>query len=507
VKILVVKGSEESHVWQEKVSGILSQISQRTGDDIQWLDIGQAWDILRKEGNGWDVAIVELPDSTLSENPESWSTPSWILPDWRSASHGVFAVSATNRARVLVCSYSQIPNSVREKLKQNGATIVRLDELALFHVDRVRRDSRRARVLDVVPTIFWMERYFGPDLPAQFQIPEYISSLMNDEVKNTRLQSEILGTALGVLGSSDFYGIETLFIAMQTARYLATLELEGEPYEITLAIGERGGIAEHLIIFDNPPTIGLQPSTLPRIRDICELAQGPDTCIHIDGNSGQVIGIFKAVARGDLGRISQLKATAERFKVLLLRIPGNGTVEIVGPKGIVCEHDGSEWQRWRLSRLKKKLLFVADVDGLNVLLEALDHLSSRRLSSIVAIQEGEFGDSADSVELKPLRSFTLPSAPRVATLTPLSLASLLRLDGSHLIFLNNKTHALEVERIAMNIMPKPSAPASPSHGSGTGEKAAAALSAAYPDAVVCKISASNGSVKVYREGEKGSDKN
>ena len=507
MKIVVVRQSMESSRWEEKISGILKKIASTTRDDLQWLHLDQAWESLRQEGNDWDVVIVEFPDNTLSENRESWLTSNWLIPDWKSTSCGVFAVSATNRAQVLACSYSAIPREISEWLMQKDVSIVTVDELNQFRIEAIRRERQRAQVVDVVPTIFWMGTYFGLDLPAQFEIPEYISSLMNDEVKNTRLQSEILGTALGVLGSSDFYGIETLFIAMQTARYLATLELEGEPYEITLAIGERGGIAEHLIIFDNPPTIGLQPSTLPRIRDICELAQGPDTCIHIDGNSGQVIGIFKAVARGDLGRISQLKATAERFKVLLLRLPGNGTVEIVGPKGIVCEHDGSEWQWWRLSRLKKKLLFVTDVDGLNVLLEALDHLSSRRLSSIVAIQEGEFGDSADSVELKPLRSFTLPSAPRVATFTPLSLASLLRLDGSHLIFLNNKTHVLEVERIAMNIMPKPSAPASPSHGSGTGEKAAAALSAAYRGAVVCKISASNGSVKVYREGEKGSDKN
>ena len=365
MKIVVVKGSEESRDWQKKVSGILSQISQRTGDDIQWLDIGQAWDILREEGDSWDVAIVELPDRTLSENPKSWSTTDWISPDWRSASHGVFAVSATNRARVLICSYSQIPNVIREKLQQNGATIVRLDELAAFHVEQVRRDSRTARVLDVVPTIGWMKVYHGVDLPEQFEIPEDISALMNDEVRQTRIQAEILAAAFRVFGDPDFHGVETVFVAMQTARHLARLEIEGKSYEMMLAVGKQGAMPGNLIELKSRLTIGLQSSSLPHLEEICELAQGPDTCIGIDGPSGLITGIFRILSDGDLGRISRLKSTAENFNVLLLHLSGNGTVELVGPNGVICEHNGSEWQWWKFRSFKMELRrFVTDSKGL-----------------------------------------------------------------------------------------------------------------------------------------------
>jgi len=57
----------------------------------------------------------------------------------------------------------------------------------------------------------------------------------------------------------------------------------------------------------------------------------------------------------------------------------------------------------------------------------------------------------------------------------------------------------------MNVVQEPGDSATTPHASGTGRKAAAALSAAYPDAVVCKISASGGGVKVYRKGQKMSE--
>jgi len=294
---------------------------------------------------------------------------------------------------------------------------------------------------------------------------------------------------------------------MQTARYLATLEIEGKSYEMTLAVGKHRAVLENLIELKHRPTIGLQSSSLPHLEEICEIAQGPDTCIGIDGPSGLITGIFRTLSYGDLGRISRLKSTAENLNVLLLHLSGNGNVGLVGPNGVICEHNGSEWQWWKLRSIKMELRnFVTDSIGLNVLLEALDHLSLRRLSSIVAVGDREFGYGAGSVKLGRMRRFLkFPSNPKLATLTPMSVASMLRLDGAHLIFLNKKSETLEIEDIAMNVVQEHGDSATTPHASGTGRKAAAALSAAYPDAVVCKISSSGGGVKVYREGQKMSE--
>lgn len=35
MKIFVVKGSEKSSQWEQKISNVLSQINQITGDDVQ----------------------------------------------------------------------------------------------------------------------------------------------------------------------------------------------------------------------------------------------------------------------------------------------------------------------------------------------------------------------------------------------------------------------------------------------------------------------------------------
>lgn len=460
---------------------------------------------MRENGDSWDLVIVELPDSTLFEDPNSWLTPNWAIPGWKSPSFGVFAISATNCARVLVCSHSSIPTDISDQLQQNAVSMVRIDELTQLHIEHLRRESRRGKFTDVVPTIGWMRVYHGVDLPEQFKIPEDISTLIDEEVQNTRIQSDILAAALRTFESTDFSAVETLLIAMQTARYLATLEIEGKPYEMTLAVRKAGVNTQHLIGVATRLTIGLQPSSLPELEEICELAQGQETCLGIDGVSGLISGVIEIPVSADSGRILRLRSAAKNLSSLLLHLPGNGSVELIAPNGLIGQHDGSKWQWWRLRNLQYGLRskgLMADSAGLTVLFEALDYLSFHRLSSIVAIADRKFGNGTDDVSLEPMRDIMLRPALRVATLTPMKLASMIRVDGSHLLVVNKEENMMEIEGIAMNVVPKSRDPALTSQSSGTGRKAAAALSAAYPDAVVCKVSASGGDVKVYWGGYK-----
>ena len=105
---------------------------------------------------------------------------------------------------------------------------------------------------------------------------------------------------------------------MRTIRYLSTLELEGLPYAMTFIIGKKEKKINHIVIPQRTLTIGLQSSTLNYIEEICEMAQGSDTYIFIDGYNGkmgEILYLEKDYSK--LGRITRLNKIAKIMALIL----------------------------------------------------------------------------------------------------------------------------------------------------------------------------------------------
>jgi hypothetical protein len=221
------------------------------------------------------------------------------------------------------------------------------------------------------------------------------------------------------------------------------------------------------------------------------------TYIGVDAATGLINGIYafgsQDTQRQKIFYFPQLSAHA---RGIAFHLPGNRTVEVYTSEGLRLQYDGFAWRRTPLSALELSLgrgNFAIGFDPKR-LIQAIEQLSFRRLSSIVAIDPNNFEEHDLSIELEDLRVIgNLPQHP-VSELDIEVLISIFQLDGVHLVERSGR-----ICKVAQNVR-RVAGDSSTLSGLGTGRIAAKTLSRAFPSAVVVKVSASGGRITIFKGG-------
>jgi hypothetical protein len=397
-------------------------------------------------------------------------------------------------AAVIVCCGNDVQEEIYLDLQDFDVHVVPIQRFDIDLINELWILRRAGLPTSQVNAYFYIDHRSG-----KYPVPAgNLKALLALELPDPFAQAWLVREACNNFGQFDTVVCLEVLMLMRASRWLAQLEHEGSPYCLTFVLGTSPPSSQDLVFqLTKAISVDLQERSQPELEDFTQLAQGLGTYIAVDAVTGLVRGIY-SLEPHDLQRekISSLPKLSAQAHGMVFHLPGNRTVEIYTSDGLRLQYDGFAWRRTPLSDLELSLAkpnFDIDFDVWR-LIQTIEQLSFRRISSIIAIDPKNFNSRDIPVELEDLRPIgSLPQRP-VSELSVQILMSIFQMDGAHLLDRSGKLYkvAQNVTRVSGN-----SAVTSPL---GTGRIAAKTLSRAFSSAVVVKVSASGGKITIFKGG-------
>lgn len=303
------------------------------------------------------------------------------------------------------------------------------------------------------------------------------------------------------LGRSKVVALGTI----RLCRRLSTMTLEGSPLSFSLVLGP---------CHDEPPaglnirqlfSVGVRSfdfQNLESIRHQVEMVQSQLAIVFVDALSGKLTCVYGFTKKAQLeeNRMGVLAGIGNGFRGIVVHVRGGGYVEVYGKRGLQLWFDGFRWHAHPFAVLDKALDEHFRGAGLadswkSRLRDAICNLMDMQYASIIALVKRNKLRECEKF-LKALRPESrIEDRISADDLPAETIASLLRLDGAHLIDENFK-----LMKICQGIVERQGDRLGPPYGPGMGVRAAQRLSANVKDGcLVIKVSAS-GQLKIFKAG-------
>lgn len=462
---------------------------------LECLTLRDAVQLFRSDKITCDVVVIELSSLKPDDAWHRWTGLSFFT-EHPNNSPGELAKFLTDLdlAAVIVCCGDAVEEAVYQDLQDFSVHAVPTNRFDVNLINELWILRRAGLPTSQVNAYFALDHGGG-----KYPVPQgNFKALLALELPDPFAQASLVREACNSLQNYEIEAcLEVLFL-MRASRWLAQLEHEGLPYHLTFVLGTNLPSSQEMVFAIRKDLfVDMQERSLPELEDFTQLAQGTGTYIGVDAATGFIHGIYPfAVHDLQMEKIFYLPQLSARARGMVFHLPGNRTVEVYTSDGLRLQHDGFTWRRTPLAALELSLgkhKFAISFDPRR-LIQTIEQLAQRRLSSIIAVDPHNFASQDIPVELEDLRLLgNLPQKPLDALGIEV-LMSIFQLDGVHLVDGRGMFY-----KVAQNVRAVigDSSSRSPL---GTGRIAAQALSRAFPSAVVVKVSASGGRITIFKGG-------